>query len=222
MLSLWLGYTLLASRLSKTHTCLASVLKLYRKQWLLRMLKRGTRIADANLLDQLRSSVGFFASTTILVVAGLVTGMAASDEGLSILSHLPVSAAITRELWEYRMLVLTAIFIYAFFEFSWSLRLYNYCAVLMGSAPLPEEVRKSEALGEAFAEKGARTISMAATHFNYGLRAYYFGLASLAWFINVWFYLILITGVVVILYQREFHSRALKTMAYSSTSDDFE
>ncbi len=217
MLCLWFGYTYVANRLARSHTCLASVLKLYRKQWLLRMLTRPTRIADANFLDQLRSSVSFFASTTILVIAGLATSMAASDEGLSILAHLPLGSTLTREIWEYKMLVMTAIFIYAYFEFSWSLRLYNYAAVLMGSAPLPEEAQASEALAEAFAEKGARTISMAAKHFNYGLRAYYFGLATMAWFIYVWFYVVLVTGVVVILYHREFHSQVLKNLAYSST-----
>ena len=220
MLVLWLGYTLFANYQGRTHTCLASVLLLYRKQWLLRMLKRDNRIADASLLDQLRSSVSFFASTTILVIAGLSTGLAASEQGLSILSHLPVTDTDTRELWEYKMLVMIAIFIYAFFEFSWAVRLYNYAAVFMGSAPLPREVESNKDWADAYAESGARTISLAAKHFNYGLRAYYFGLATLVWFASVWLYLVLGTAVVVILYRREFHSKALKTMAYSSTDNE--
>ncbi|WP_281645398.1 DUF599 family protein [Parendozoicomonas sp. Alg238-R29] len=219
MLGIWIAYTLFANYRGKTHTCLASVLLLYRKQWLLRMLKRDNRIADANLLDQLRSSVSFFASTTILVIAGLATGMAASEQGLSILSHLPVAATDTRELWEYKILVMIGIFVYAFFEFSWSVRLYNYAAVFIGSGPLSVEVEANDAWADAYAESGARTISMAAKHFNYGLRAYYFGLATLAWFVSAWLYLVLVSAVVIILYRREFHSKALRTMAYSPTGD---
>lgn len=217
MIGIWLSYTLFASYRAKTHSCLASVLLLYRKQWLLRMLSRDNRIADASLLDQLRSSASFFASTTILVIAGLVTGIASAEQGVSILSHLPVTATKTRELWEYKILVMIGIFMYAFFEFSWSVRLYNYAAVFIGSAPLSSEVKGNAARADAYAESGARTISLAAKHFNHGLRAYYFGLATLSWFVSVWWYLVLVTAVVVILYRREFHSKALRTMAYSST-----
>ncbi len=217
MLMLWLGYTLFANYQARNHSCLASVLKMYRKQWVMRMLTRVSRIADANLLNQLRSSVSFFASTTMLIVAGLVTGMAASDQGVAILSHLPLSATATREHWEYKIMVMIAIFIYAFFEFSWSLRLYNYVAVLFGSAPLPEEVEEVPGRSEAFSETASRTISLAAKHFNYGLRAYYFGLATLVWFVTVWCYLALVTGVVLMLYRREFHSKALKTLSFSPT-----
>ncbi len=215
MLGLWLGYTFFANHQARTQTCLASVLLLYRKQWMLRLLKRENRIADASLLDQLRSSASFFASTSMLVIAGLVTCMTSSDEGLIILSYLPLATTNTHELWEYKMLVMAAIFIYAFFEFSWSLRLYNYVAVVIGSAPLVEEIGDCQARTETFSETSAKIISMAAKHFNYGLRAYYFSLATLSWFVSVWCYLLLVTGIVILLYHREFHSKALKILSYS-------
>ena len=58
---------------------------------------------------------------------------------------------------------------------------------------------------------------MAANQFNYGLRAYYFGMATLAWFINPWFFMLVSTGVVVVLYRREFHSDVLEVMVYTQT-----
>ena len=70
---------------------------------------------------------------------------------------------------------------------------------------------------KAFAERTARVISMAANQFNYGLRAYYFGMATLAWFINPWFFMLVSTGVVVVLYRREFHSDVLEVMVYTQT-----
>ncbi|CAM3508079.1 DUF599 domain-containing protein [Parendozoicomonas haliclonae] len=219
MLLIWVGYTLIANYLARSHTCLASVLFLYRKQWMLSMLRRDNRIADASCLDQLRSSVSFFASTTILIIAGLATGMAASEQGLVVLSYLPLADTNTHEVWEYKILAMTAIFIYGFFEFSWSLRLYNYCAVLIGSAPLIRQAHENKASANAFSETAARSLSTAAKHFNYGLRAYYFGLATLAWFVSVWWFLLMATGVVLLLYLREFHSRVLKTLAYSSMEE---
>lgn len=60
-------------------------------------------------------------------------------------------------------------------------------------------------------------ISMAANQFNFGLRAYYFGMATLAWFINPWFFMLVTAGVVVVLYRREFHSDVLEVMVYTPT-----
>ena len=56
----WLGYTWYASHKGKETPCLASVLALYRRDWMLRLLNRDNRIADASLLSSLRASVSFF------------------------------------------------------------------------------------------------------------------------------------------------------------------
>jgi uncharacterized membrane protein len=58
---------------------------------------------------------------------------------------------------------------------------------------------------------------MAANEFNYGLRAYYFGMSTLAWFINPWFFMLVTAGVVLVLYRREFHSDVLEVMVYTQT-----
>ena len=212
MLISWVGYTLFSNWHSRRHACLATVLFMYRKHWLERMLGRVNRIADANLLGQLKQSVSFFASTSILIIAGLVTGIASSEKGAVILSHLLLQETTPSELWEFKMMVMVIIFMYSFFEFSWSLRLYNFCAVLMGSAPTPEESKASSSCSCAFSERGAQAFSLAAKHFNFGLRAYYFGLATLAWFVSVWLYIAMTFLVLFILYRREFHSLALKTL----------
>ncbi len=70
---------------------------------------------------------------------------------------------------------------------------------------------------KAFAERLARVVSMAANQFNFGLRAYYFGMATLGWFINAWVFMAVTAGVVVILYRREFHSDVLEVMVYTPT-----
>ena len=115
------------------------------------------------------------------------------------------------------MLCLCIIFVYAFFTFSWCMRQYNFAAVLVGSAPMVGERHVTEQERKAFAERTARVISMAANQFNFGLRAYYFGMATLAWFINPWFFMLVTAGVVVVLYRREFHSDVLEVMVYTPT-----
>lgn len=110
------------------------------------------------------------------------------------------------------------VFVYAFFTFSWCMRQYNFAAVLVASAPMVGERNVSDQERRAFADRAAQVISMAANQFNFGLRAYYFGMATLAWFVHPWFFMLVTAGVVLILYRREFHSDVLEVMVFTPTS----
>jgi uncharacterized membrane protein len=64
----------------------------------------------------------------------------------------------------------------------------------------------------------AKITSYAGENFNSGLRAYYFALAALAWFLHPWLMIIGTAWVVAVLYRREFASRTLKAMVVEDTS----
>jgi len=213
----WVGYTRYAQAKGRTTPCLASVLHLYREDWMRRMLLRDNRIADANVIGNLERNASFFASSTLIILAGILTVLGASDRAVSLLADLPFVQAASREMSEVKLLCLGVVFVYAFFTFSWCMRQYNFAAVLVGSAPMVGERHVTEQERKAFAERTARVISMAANQFNQGLRAYYFGMATLAWFINPWFFMMVSTGVVLVLYRREFHSDVLEVMVYTQT-----
>ncbi|WP_163834516.1 DUF599 domain-containing protein [Spartinivicinus ruber] len=213
--SIWSGYSWFAWRQGKVTPCLASVLHLYREDWMRRVLTRDNLIADTSIIANLERNVSFFASTAILIVAGLVTTLAATDEAIGFLSNMPMVSSSSLQLWEYKILIMIIIFVYAFFAFTWSLRQYNFSSVLIGSAPRQDENDVSEQERNSFAVRSAKVLSMAGNQFNYGLRSFYFGLASLAWFITPWLYMLATSIVVLVLYQREFHSKVLKTMLYT-------
>ncbi|MGH8677841.1 MAG: DUF599 family protein, partial [Burkholderiales bacterium] len=63
-----------------------------------------------------------------------------------------------------------------------------------------------------YVSRAARIATLAADNFNYGLRAYYFGLAALSWFLNSWIFMCVTAWVVGILYAREFRSKALQVL----------
>jgi hypothetical protein len=153
------------------------------------MLLRDNRIADASVIGNLERNASFFASSTLIILAGILTVLGASDRAVSLLADLPFVQAASREMSEVKLLSLGVVFVYAFFTFSWCMRQYNFAAVLVGSAPMLGERHVTEQERKAFAERAARVISMAANQFNYGLRAYYFGMAALSWFINPWFFI---------------------------------
>ncbi|MBV6289652.1 DUF599 domain-containing protein [Pseudomonas aegrilactucae] len=213
----WGGYTRYATWKGRDTACLASVMHLYREDWMRRMLLRDNRIADASVIGNLERNASFFASSTLIILAGILTVLGATDRALSLLADLPLVQQASQGMSEIKLLCLAMVFVYAFFTFSWCMRQYNFAAVLVGSAPMIGERQVSEQERKAFAQRGARVISLAANQFNFGLRAYYFGMALLSWFISPWLLILMSTGVVLVLYRREFHSDVLEVMVYTPT-----
>ncbi|MFJ9989791.1 DUF599 domain-containing protein [Pseudomonas putida] len=213
----WGGYTRYATWKGRDTACLASVLHLYREDWMRRMLLRDNRIADASVIGNLERNASFFASSTLIILAGILTVLGASDRALSLLADLPLVQQTSQGMSEIKLLCLAMVFVYAFFTFSWCMRQYNFAAVLVGSAPMIGERQVSELERKAFASRAARVLSLAANQFNLGLRSYYFGMAMLSWFVSPWMFMVLSIGVVFILYRREFHSHVLEVMVFTPT-----
>lgn len=206
----WIGYQRFADwSAGQDRPSLMSVMGAYRHDWWESLVGRELRIVDAAILTNLSNAAAFFASTTLLILGGLLALLGTSDRVMAIVSDLPFSAQSGEVMWEYKIFLLLSIFVYAFFKFTWSLRQHNFCAVLVGAAP---DRRIDPAELAEFVARSAHIASAASNTFNYGLRAYYFGMAALAWFLNSWVFMLVTTFVVAILYYREFHSGALKTL----------
>ena len=216
----WGGYTRYATWKARDTACLASVLHLYREDWMRRMLLRDNRIADASVIGNLERNASFFASSTLIILAGILTVLGASERAVSLLADIPMVQQASQGMSEIKLLCLALVFVYAFFTFSWCMRQYNFAAVLVGAAPMVAERTASEQERKVFTDRTARVISLAAHQFNQGLRAYYFGLSMLAWFIHPGFFVLATTGVVLVLYRREFHSDVLEVMLYTNADQE--
>ena len=162
-------------------------------------------------------SVAFFASTSILILAGLLTVLGSSEKVATVLSSLHfVSDAVTEQI-QIKIILIILLFIHAFFKFCWSMRCYGFLATMMGAAPLQYH-KKVDGEQEPSAEiiqwskRAAGIMSSAAHHFNLGLRAYYFALAVLAWFIGPIFFILANLIVVAVLYRRDFKSYVLENL----------
>ncbi len=208
------GYFIYSQRKAETTHCLSSVLHQYRQTWMERLLQRDVRVADTTVLANLERSVTFFASSTMLILAGLMTVMSSAEKVIDLVADVPFAVIASRAEWELKLLLLVGLFMYAFFKFTWSLRQYGFCAVMLGGAPTPDE-QISERERTAAAIRMARVASLAANNFNQGLRTYYFSLAVIGWFINPWLFMALSTGIVWVLYRREFKSRTLEELVIS-------
>lgn len=208
----WFGYTIYAKRQAIVQPCLASELHHYRQLWMKKILLRDVRVGDSTLIANLERNVSFLASTTILILAGLLTVFTVSDQLSELISHIPFSTYTSPLVIQLKVGLLILIFVYAFFTFTWSMRQYGFSSVLLGGAPMPGETSITEAERESYAHFSARIIDLAGLSYNHGLRAYYFALSALAWFVNPYLFILASGFVVAVLYRREFKSRSLMAL----------
>ena len=138
--------------------------------------------------------------------------MGTTDKAAELVGEIPFAQPTPLLVFEFKILVLVAIFVYAFFRFSWSMRQYTFVALVIGAMPSPEDFDAQRHDRQHFAERAGNLVSAAAETFNDGLRAYYFSFAAMAWFFSP---LALVLGtalVVLILYGREFRSEVLQVL----------
>jgi uncharacterized membrane protein len=206
----WIGYARFAKRRAPAQASLLAAGNRVRRMWMLQATKRDVRVLDAVVLQNLSTGPSFFASTTILIIGGLLALLGAGEGTASLMAELPFTARTSALVLDLKLVLLTGVFVYAFFRFTWSLRQYSLGAMLVASAPpFDEYVQLGEAARESFADRAGAMLGLAAESFNDGTRAYYFAFAAAAWLFSPLVFALGSAGVVWILYQREFHSEAL-------------
>lgn len=210
----WASYAAFAQWRSKAVPTLHNTMDGYRRQWMVRMIERDNRMVDVNIMRNLTRSSQFFASTTMLVLGALIALMGYVQQALDVVSGLPFTVKASQRLLEIKIMLMVLIFVYAFFKFSWAIRQLGFCSTLIGAAP--KQPRDNPEQYAADIDRLAAVTSYAGTNFNDGLRAYYFALAAMTWFLHPYLMLIATTWVVYVLYHREFESRTL----YALTRDD--
>jgi uncharacterized membrane protein len=185
----------------------------YRRRWMESMLGRDNRMVDVQIIGNLMRSTTFFASTMMFIVGGLIAVLGARAEAMAVLRELPFAVDASPLLWEIKVLLLMVLFVYAFFKFTWAVRHYTHSLTLLGSVPGPEEVDDEI---RHIAACTADVVTATARHFNHGMRACYFGLATLTWLLHPALFIIATSWVVVVLYRREFHSRLIAQLPASA------
>jgi uncharacterized membrane protein len=210
--AVWVGYAVFARHRSTVRPSILASSNRWRRRWMLQTTFREVRVLDGIVVQHQSSTASFFASTTILIVGGLVAVLGTTEKASDLVRELPFAARTSLLVFDFKVATLTAIFVYAFFRFTWCIRLYGMGALLVASAPEHDTVI-DEAAREAFADRAGRMMAMAAESFNDGLRAYYFSFAAASWFVSPWAMLAISASVAFVLYRREFRSEVLQVLA---------
>ena len=119
----WAGYTACADHSPWRRHSISVAMNRERRGWMDQMMARELRMVDMQIVGNLMRSLGFFASTTILLVAGLIAVLGATEQAVETLTELPFAVPTTEAVWHVKVLLLIVIFVYAFFKFAWAFRL---------------------------------------------------------------------------------------------------
>ena len=207
----WGGYVWFARRLADQRPSLLASTNRIRRDWMLQVTHREVRVVDGLVLQNMSSSPSFFASTTILIIGGLLAVLGSSSAS-QVVSEIPFAVRTSALVFDMKLALMLAIFVYAFFRFTWSMRQYTFGALMVASAPEASQFAEQQLSREAFAERAGRVVGLAAETFNDGLRACYFAFAAMGWFVSPMLFAVATGGVIYVLYQREFHSDVLSVL----------
>jgi uncharacterized membrane protein len=206
----WLSYHVAVEFTPARHGGLNVRMNRYRRVWMEQMLTRDNRIIDANIMASLQNGTAFFASTSLLAIGGVLTLLRATDDVLTAMAEAPFGFATTRLGWEVKVIGLAMIFVYAFYKFAWSYRIFNYAAILVGAVPVAQQHEAAEA--KAAADRAAAMNIVAGRHFNRGQRAFFFALAYLGWFVSPYLFMAGTAACLFVMWHRQFASDAIRAL----------
>jgi uncharacterized membrane protein len=206
----WTVYAITLEHTAYGRDSLSARMHIYREVWVRNLLNREARMVDMQIMASLQNGTAFFASTSLIAVGGALALLRSTNDALAVLGALPIDLTPSPALWEVKCVGLILIFIYTFFKFAWAYRLFNYVAILFGAMP-PAGQRDTPG-AEAHVLRTTRLFETAGRHFNRGQRAFFFALGYLGWFVSPWVLFMTTAAVVIVIWRRQFASRAWEAM----------
>ncbi len=173
----WVLYTIVASRIERVRPSLSIIMSNQRRRWVENAVHRESPL-DAILSGNLMSAVSFFASTTILIMLALFAVFGQLGTVVSAVNEIQPNRTISVTEVERHVVIVLLMFGMAFMSFTLSIRQFNHFCIMLGAADHaeqsdPTEIRVITALN-----------TLGARNFNQGIRAYYFSIGMIAWFIS--------------------------------------
>ena len=202
----WVAYYLFVEQSPVGRRGLNALMNEYRLRWMLEMQHRENRVVDASLLATIQSTTAFFASTSLIAIGSSLALLRGADDVMRVFTDLPLGGSVSRTGFEVKVIGLSLIFGYAFFKFAWASRLYSYAASRAGAPRVPTWGRAAPR--RLVAMRAAEMNIVAGRHFNRGLRAIFFAVAYLGWFVSPYVMIGTTVLTLYVLWSRQFASDA--------------
>ncbi|TGS68506.1 DUF599 domain-containing protein [Mesorhizobium sp. M3A.F.Ca.ET.201.01.1.1] len=204
----WVLHTLASDGRLVSRVSLTMAMNAQREAWMRNMAEREVRIVDTAIMNGLQQGTAFFASSSLIALGGCFALLGASDRVLTVLADLPLAATSSREAFQTKVFGLVLILAFAFFKFGWAYRLFNYCSILIGAVPIPHGAASRNPVSETAVWRATRMNILGGKHFNSGLRAVFFAIGYLGWFVDPVVFVISTLLLLAVLVRRQFFSAA--------------
>jgi uncharacterized membrane protein len=176
-----------------------------RMQWL-RMHQhsaREHRVFDALLLGHISSSISYFGSATLLVLAGLFGTLINVNRVYIVTRDLKFLQPMSADLFTLYFAIVTLILILSFFAFTYALRKMAYTFALLGGL---QEAPATAPESKVMVEQTATVLTEAVRSINNGIRGFHFAIAGLFLFAGPYVSIGMTVVITGILFYRQMHS----------------
>lgn len=202
----YFAYNIIVPIVERLRPSLSTIMNMQRRRWVANAAVRESPF-DAILSGNIMGSVSFLASTAVLLILAIFAVFGQVPALMAALDSLSLERVYTVLDVQLHLVVMLAMFVLAFFAFTLSLRQFNHFCIMLGaidhSAPISDE--EIDAI--------TRMNALGARNFNSGIRAYYFSVATVAWFVSEWLPIFACVATIMILAHREFFSSSHRTAA---------
>ncbi len=160
------------------HGTLTTQLHVVRLRWMNMMLhsKRESRVFDGILLGQISSSMSFFGSATLIVLAGLVGALASINHVHASITEMAFFPPISLPLFTVYFTAITVIMAMCFFSFTYALRKLAYTLAMIGGL---DEAPATSRQAQVMISQTATVLTEALRSMNNGIRGFYYAVAGL-------------------------------------------
>lgn len=205
----WFAYNWGIGLIERRVPSLSVIMTMQRRRWVANAARRESPL-DAILSGNLMGSVSFLASTSVLLVLAVFTAFGQMEGLLAALDAIGLPRVFSAHDVQVHFLVMLALFVGAFFAFTLALRQFNHFCILIGA------IDRTGGTSDVEIDAITRINAMAAQNFNHGIRAYYFSVATVAWFATEWLAIVASVITIGFLVQREFFSTAQAVAAQAT------
>jgi uncharacterized membrane protein len=208
---LWAFYTQILKVIGRGS--LNSQLHAVRLRWLQthQGVARDQRVIDAIMLGHISSSISYFGSATLIVLAGLVGTLANVTHLFALTRGLAfVDQTMTTDLFTLYFFLLTLMMALCFFSFTYALRKMAYVlAMLGGLEATPVNSPNSMLMGE----QTAVVLTESVRSINSGIRGFYYAIAALFLFAGPYVAISATLLITALLYYRQLFSPTARAIA---------
>ena len=208
-LAIWIAYEPILPWLARGKHLINADMAAIRRAWMDEMTGRpGLRLLDSQLIGHTLNSSSFFASSNLILIAATAGVLFGGEGTLRRLEVAPLLVHAPPALFRLKLALVAVTLARGLLSFIWAIRQLNYCAAIVGAAPLGA----SPARRAAYAEAASAALNPALASFNAGVRGYYFALAAAAWLAGPAAFVAATVGAAGLLAWRQLYSPAARAV----------